>query len=209
MTGIISSLIASRSNSDFQRVKFQMMQELCRQKSRQLEQSYEELTLKTLRGVATRKPETTPCAGAGNDTVSRKQELVILRGVPGAGKTTFSQVLVRAGFKHYESDAWRNFGPERVYSSKRNIVAHAWCLVQTAQALADRHDVVVSNVFSRIEDFKPYFLLAEDLAVRGYQIKTTVMTVEGPIGRSVNTGVDYMQYVNEWERYVGEFSVNN
>jgi len=32
--------------------------------------------------------------------------LVIIRGLPGSGKSTFAKKFVEKGFKHYEADMW-------------------------------------------------------------------------------------------------------
>lgn len=140
--------------------------------------------------------------------ISRKghqQELLLLRGIPGAGKSTFGRVLASQGWRHFESDIWRDHGEARVYNSKRNEVAHGWCFGQAAEALRLGNNVVVANVFSTIDRMKPYFMLAEDLRERGHKIKVTVAHIEGPVGCSINEGVTYTDYINEWQRYVGEY----
>ena len=132
------------------------------------------------------------------------QELLIVRGLPGAGKSTFAESLV--GYKHFESDMWREISGTRVYSGEFNEIAHAWCLGMTADALARGcQKVVVSNVFHTLDRIKPYAVLRDNLCKMGHEVRMTVIHVQGPIGRSVYTGVSYDYYLKDWEEYKGEF----
>ena len=135
------------------------------------------------------------------------QQLFLVRGIPGQGKSTFGNKLASAiNAKWYESDHWRG-APDtgRVYSKELNPVAHGWCLGMTAQALWDRHNVVVSNTFVRLEHLREYFLLVKDLRLKGHTIEVTVLHVQGPIGRSIHKAVSYQGYIDEWQDYKGEF----
>lgn len=138
-----------------------------------------------------------------------RQELILLRGIPGAGKTTFGNLLnEQAGFYFYEADQWRGEGPERVYDYNYNPHAHAWCLGMTAEKVRQGYNVAVANVFCEIIKMKPYFMLAQDLNKRGHKIKVTVMTVEGPKeGNSIHDGVNYARYIAAWEQYNGEYAI--
>ena len=88
--------------------------------------------------------------------------LVIIRGLPGSGKTTMAHEYVEKGFKHFEADMYfelhdgfYNFKPERL--SK----AHQWCEDNVFAALHEGDDVVVSNTFTRIWEMENYFSMAE------------------------------------------------
>lgn len=156
-----------------------------------------------------------------------ERQLILLRGMPGAGKSTFAQFLAsKAGgrgedFKHVEGDQWRGFGAEREYSSEFNENAHIYAIGYTAHLLRfTSYNIVVSNVFPTLKHLEPYFKLAQELNRREkvpFNIKVTVMHVQGPIGRSVHDGVgkgddgstnrvDYQHYADVWEDYKGEFS---
>lgn len=138
-----------------------------------------------------------------------KQQLYLIRGIPGQGKSTFASklhALLGSKAKWFEQDQWRGPpGPNRVYKKELNPVAWAWCQGLTAQALWDKYDVIVSNTFTTLEGLKPYFLIAADLRLKGHDIEITVMHVQGPIGRSIHKTVTYERYVNEWQEYKGEF----
>lgn len=87
------------------------------------------------------------------------KQLVILRGIPCSGKSTFAKTL---GGKHYESDMYfmsngsYNFTPERLKD------AHEWCksVVKTSMEY-DEELIVVSNTFTQEWEMKPYYELAE------------------------------------------------
>jgi AAA domain len=148
-----------------------------------------------------------------------ERQLVLLRGMPGAGKSTFGQYLSRtAGFIHIEGDQWRGFGDEREYSQEFNENAHLYAIGHTAHLLRfTQSNVVVSNVFPTLKHIEPYFRLVQELNRRKlvkYNITVTVMHVQGPLGRSVqsapNTGCNSQKniqaYLDNWEDYKGEFS---
>jgi predicted kinase len=146
-----------------------------------------------------------------------KQTLLLLRGLPGAGKTTLSRALINiydvTDVYEVSADDWRdNFGAgthadvNRIYNKAWSSIAHAWCLGQTADALARKKRlVIVANVFERIEKIKPYAMLRDNLNAGGYNIALHIATVEGPVGRSIYNGVNYDGYIRDWEKYTGEF----
>ena len=142
--------------------------------------------------------------------IEGKQELILLRGIPGAGKTTFGRLLqAQAGCYFFEADQWRGEGDERIYDYNFNPHAHAWCLGKTADSLRMGYNVAVANVFCERIKLKPYFRLAADLNKRGHKIKVTVLNVEGPKeGRSIHDKVNYQRYREAWEEYSGEYQLD-
>jgi predicted kinase len=92
-----------------------------------------------------------------------QQELVLIRGLPGSGKTTWAKLFVRDYYAHYEADMFFEFdGPYKFDASKLGE-AHAWCLRKTKESLEHGQSVVVANTFSRLWEMKPYINLAERL----------------------------------------------
>lgn len=140
-------------------------------------------------------------------SVSGQQSLLLLRGFPGAGKSTFGNLLTQGGFYFFEADQWRGEGAERLYNDDYNVHAHAWCLGSAADRLRQGHNVAVGNTFSEIAKLHPYFMLARELKERGRKISVTVLHVQGPIGRSIHTEVDYARYTECWETYEGQFDL--
>jgi len=89
-------------------------------------------------------------------------KLLIIRGVPGSGKSTIAQDYVAQGYAHFEADMYHinvhnkyDWKPENVKKS------HAWCFDQTAKALAAGDNVVVSNTFARKWEYESYIKLAK------------------------------------------------
>lgn len=84
-------------------------------------------------------------------------QLIIIRGLPGSGKSTMAQGYVMAGFKHFEADMFfvdahgnYNFVPSNIKH------AHQWCQDQVRKALVEGYDVVVSNTFTQKWEMQPY-----------------------------------------------------
>jgi len=85
--------------------------------------------------------------------------LVIVRGLPGSGKTTLAKKL---GIKfHYEADDFfisngvYKFDPVKISS------AHELCQRRAFEALKRNHDVVVSNTFTQRWEIEPYLKMAK------------------------------------------------
>ncbi|WP_211206922.1 hypothetical protein [Thiobacillus denitrificans] len=91
--------------------------------------------------------------------------LVLIRGLPGSGKTTRAQGYKKKGYEHFEADMFFEVDGEYAFVEKKLPEAHAWCLQQTKDTLAAGAHVVVTNVFSGVEDIKPYVDLGFDYEV--------------------------------------------
>ncbi len=83
-------------------------------------------------------------------------ELVLIRGLPGSGKTTMAKAM--KGYAHIEADQWmiNDAGIYHFDPSKLSAV-HAACRAATKRALDAGHNVVVSNTFVKRKQMKPYF----------------------------------------------------
>lgn len=92
-----------------------------------------------------------------------RQKLILVRGLPGSGKSTFAkQLALKEGLAHYEAD--RFFDERGRFDARLLPVAHARCLRQTHNELGYYGgSVVVSNTFTTLEEMEPYFQLAEAL----------------------------------------------
>lgn len=96
---------------------------------------------------------------------SAEAELVLIRGLPGSGKTTMAAVLAQVGYEHFEADMY--FMDNGVYRfiPSRVPEAHAWCQAQTRQALMNGKRVVVSNTFTRHVEMVPYLNMARNVRI--------------------------------------------
>lgn len=84
------------------------------------------------------------------------QELILLRGVPGSGKTTLAKVMLDRfpHLKHVESDMF--WGDPYRFDSHFIRQAHEWCLAETTRLLYQGHSVIVSNTFTWQKEVDPY-----------------------------------------------------
>ncbi len=102
-------------------------------------------------------------------------QLILIRGLPGSGKSTIARQFAALGFAHYEADMFFT-APDGSYSydPARAGEAHSWCLCQAIAALAAGRDVVVANTFTRRYELASYRAVAEALGA-----DVEIMTVRG------------------------------
>ena len=84
-------------------------------------------------------------------------QIVLIRGLPGSGKTTMAAVLAKIDYKHFEADMFFEVDGTYHYDASRIRDAHAWCQRMTREALARGENVVVSNTFTHLREMQPYF----------------------------------------------------
>ena len=98
-------------------------------------------------------------------------QLVIIRGVPGSGKSTMARlnypdhVLVEADMFFVGPDGEYRYDPAKIKD------AHAWCRRMVRSLLDDGRKVVVANTFTRRWEYEPYLSMCDDVEVvvaRGY-----------------------------------------
>lgn len=90
--------------------------------------------------------------------------LIIVRGIPGSGKSTFAEKIVKAipDSAHFESDTFFMRGGKYVWKPELAFVAHRICEKKTAKSLDQRKVTVVSNTFTRQSEIKSYFEMAAE-----------------------------------------------
>lgn len=110
----------------------------------------------------------------------QRNVLYLVRGLPGAGKTTFINTLMcmfedgSTHSEHFEADQYfydkegnYNFDVEKLGA------AHSQCQRKTYEAMDAGADYIfVSNTFTTEKEMKPYLKMAEEL---GYQIVSLVV----------------------------------
>jgi predicted kinase len=96
------------------------------------------------------------------------KELFLLRGLPGAGKSTLAKSI---GGKHLEADMYHvnekgeyNWKPEKVKD------AHEWCRFECERAMLWELKVVVSNTFTQEWEMQTYYALAEKYGYKVYSL---------------------------------------
>ena len=83
-------------------------------------------------------------------------KLVIIRGLPGSGKSTTAQRFVHDGYKHYEADMYFERNGTYQFNPSELGDAHLWCQTQTELDLSIGKPVVVSNTFTTFKEVLPY-----------------------------------------------------
>ena len=86
--------------------------------------------------------------------------LVLIRGVPGSGKSTFAQKSFPGVF-HLENDMFHIRDGEYRFDFRRQKDAVKWCMEAADRALGIGMDVVVSNTFVRRRFVLAYKSLAD------------------------------------------------
>ena len=96
------------------------------------------------------------------------KELFILRGLPGAGKTTLAKSL---GGKHVEADMFFINGGVYNFDTTKIKDAHSWCQTIVGGWMSDNEErIVVSNTFTQEWEMKPYLEWAEDFGYKVFSI---------------------------------------
>lgn len=125
------------------------------------------------------------------------QELLLIRGLPGAGKTTIALEYVGQGYAHFEADMFFERNGKYCFDAALIGQAHDWCASEARKALADGKSVVVANTFSRLWEMQKYLEIAEFCSVqfRVIEAKGNFQNIHG-VPQEV---IEKMR--NRWEKY--------
>ena len=93
--------------------------------------------------------------------------LILLRGLPGAGKSTFAEDL---GHVSYEADDWFHIFNDGKFDGALLGEAHAWCQEETRTSLTAGYNVVVSNTSTTEAEVEVYRRIAEECGVGFYSL---------------------------------------
>lgn len=96
-----------------------------------------------------------------------KQELLLVRGLPGSGKSTIGRNLdLNEGtHKHIEADMFFLTPSGYQFDAAKLGQAHEWCRNQTEKLLGYGENVVVTNTFIRLKEMESYFEMARRLSI--------------------------------------------
>lgn len=107
----------------------------------------------------------------------QNKKLYLIRGVSGAGKSTFARQF---GDSHHEADSYFMKDGEYKFDPTKLKQAHESCRSEVELAMIhnhvtyglDRSDIVVSNTFTQEWEMEPYYKLAETY---GYTVFSVIV----------------------------------
>lgn len=107
-------------------------------------------------------------------------KLVLVRGLPGSGKSTYAR---STKMLHFEADQFfEDMKGNYSYDIKLIAVAHDWCFSNAVKALRCGYDVVVSNTFTKLWELDRYLgvpLLLPNVEIEIVEMKTQYQNVHG------------------------------
>lgn len=102
------------------------------------------------------------------------KSLYLLRGLPGAGKSTLAKKL---GDAHFEADMYfTNENGQYIFNGADIKKAHEWCQNEVQLAMILNHtsglneSIVVSNTFTQEWEMEPYYKMAETYGYRVFSL---------------------------------------
>jgi len=95
--------------------------------------------------------------------------LTLVRGLPGAGKSTFAKLL---GGIHIEADHYFMKDGEYKFDAFKLKQAHEHCRTSTEGWMMEGYNIVVSNTFTQEWEMDTYYELAEKY---GYQVHSLIV----------------------------------
>lgn len=126
-------------------------------------------------------------------------KLTLLRGTPGAGKSTHARLLLSTSSihsTHIEADMfWQLKDGTYRFDMKKIAYAHKWCLAKTAEAFQKELNVIVSNTFTTTREMQPYIDLAKD-----YNVPVNIIEMKTQYKNIHNVPEDVLiKMKNRWE----------
>lgn len=126
-----------------------------------------------------------------------KAKMRIIRGVSGSGKSTLAKSF---GLFHVEADMFFMQNGQYNWHPSRIAHAHTWCKNQVTTAVENKMDIVVSNTFTQLWEFKDYLEIAE---AHGYEVE--VIRCTSDFGNVHGVPVEALERMkNRFEDYEGE-----
>lgn len=104
------------------------------------------------------------------DLSDEQPQLVVIRGLPGSGKSTLGKTIAReCGYLFFETDQFFESEQGYQYDGNQLDAARKWCLRSTRDAILTGQRAVVTGVFSKPRQLEPYL----DMALSAVVIECT------------------------------------
>lgn len=105
-------------------------------------------------------------------------QVILIRGLPGSGKTTLARMLSTPQTIHLEADDWFTHKNTGVYEFKPHELskAHEHCQDRFRAAIRDPQilRIIVSNTFTQLWELQPYLTICDV-----YKINPQIIHCEG------------------------------
>lgn len=103
--------------------------------------------------------------------------LVLVRGLPGSGKTKLAQWLANRGYVHLEAGMYFTDGLGRYkYDNAKIHDAHRYCFACAVETMKKHKNLVVANTFVRLWELEQFVKLAKRLK---YFVRIIELTAKG------------------------------
>jgi predicted kinase len=100
--------------------------------------------------------------------MKNKGNLILVRGIPGSGKSTFSKLL---GGEHIETDMFFMKNGKYKFEPDKLKEAHLWCQQRCMLHMATKTEkIVISNTFTQQWEMDSYFELAKKYEYNVYTV---------------------------------------
>lgn len=126
-------------------------------------------------------------------------KLIIIRGLPGSGKSTYAKKFMRWGYFHVEADQYFMRGGEYHYNASKIREAHNFCQERFSQFIMTGNNIVVSNTFTRFSEMAFYIALAIH-----YKYEIKIISLQNNFGSIHGVPKETIQKMKDrWEK-IGE-----
>lgn len=124
------------------------------------------------------------------------QVLILLRGIPGSGKSTIARSLVNNGlYDWYEADQYFETALGYVFNQAQLGIAHKECQRKAKMSLLLGNSVIVSNTSTTYKEVKDYLQIAKDMGMTRNQIQ--IINVYGNFGSVHNVPQNVLDAMKE------------